>query len=63
MQANQDLQGAVARVDQARETARVSKADLFPYVSLDPAIIASVIHPTSSPASNITATTSPRPWI
>jgi multidrug efflux pump len=58
MQANQDLQGAVARVDQARETARVSKADLFPYVSLDPGYNRQRYSPNEQPSfGNITATT------
>jgi multidrug efflux system outer membrane protein len=36
--ANQDLKAAVARVDQARAAARISKADLLPRVDLDPAL-------------------------
>jgi multidrug efflux system outer membrane protein len=36
--ANQDLQAAVARVDQARAAARISEADRFPRIDLDPAL-------------------------
>jgi multidrug efflux system outer membrane protein len=34
--ANQDLRAAVARVDNARAAARISRSELFPEVSLDP---------------------------
>ena len=34
--ANQELKAAVARVDQARATARVARSDLLPSVNLDP---------------------------
>ncbi len=37
IQSNQNLKAAVARVEQARATARVARADLFPTLSLDPA--------------------------
>ncbi len=33
---NQDLQAAVARVDEARATARISRSQFFPELSLDP---------------------------
>jgi multidrug efflux system outer membrane protein len=36
---NQDLQAAVARVDEARATARVSRSQFFPEITLDPAFI------------------------
>ncbi|HEV7928489.1 MAG TPA: efflux transporter outer membrane subunit [Verrucomicrobiae bacterium] len=36
LQANQGLKAAVARVDQARATARVARADLLPSLNLDP---------------------------
>ena len=36
VQANQDLQGAVARVEQARAVARIGKADLLPTLELNP---------------------------
>jgi multidrug efflux system outer membrane protein len=34
--ANQQLKAAIARVDQARDTARIARGDFFPNVSLDP---------------------------
>jgi multidrug efflux system outer membrane protein len=39
--ANQDLQLAIARVDEARATARVSESFFFPTVTLDPSFTAS----------------------
>ncbi len=36
LQANQNLKAAVARVDQARATARVARADLLPSLNLEP---------------------------
>ena len=36
LQANQGLKAAVARVDQARATARVARSDLLPSLNLDP---------------------------
>jgi len=36
LQANQNLKAAVARVDQARATARVARADLLPRLNFDP---------------------------
>jgi outer membrane protein, multidrug efflux system len=36
--ANQDLRAAVARVDEARSTARISRSELFPEISLDPMV-------------------------
>lgn len=36
--ANQDLRAAVARVDEARAAARISRSALFPEVSLDPLV-------------------------
>jgi outer membrane protein, multidrug efflux system len=36
LDANQDIQLAVGRVDEARALARLSKADFFPAISLDP---------------------------
>ncbi|MHC1730071.1 MAG: efflux transporter outer membrane subunit [Syntrophobacteraceae bacterium] len=35
---NQDLQAAVARVDAARSSARISRSDFFPVLSLDPSV-------------------------
>jgi multidrug efflux system outer membrane protein len=57
-QANQQLKAAVARVDQARATARVARADLLPYVSLDPSVNRQRYSPNENPSfGNITATT------
>ena len=36
VQANQQLKAAVARVDQARDTARIARSELMPTLSLDP---------------------------
>ena len=35
LQANQELKAAVARVDQARATARVARSELLPSLNLD----------------------------
>jgi multidrug efflux pump len=58
VQANQQLKAAVARVDQARATARVARADLLPYLSLDPSVNRQRYSPNQDPSfGNITATT------
>ena len=58
VQANQQLKAAVARVDQARATARVARADFFPYLSLDPSVNRQRYSPNEDPSfGNITATT------
>src|SRR6202000_2988265 len=36
LQANQQLKAAVARVSQARATARVPRSEFLPYISTDP---------------------------
>ncbi len=57
-QANQQLKAAVARVDQARATARVSRADLLPSLSLDPNFTRQRYSPNADPSfGNITAST------
>ncbi len=57
-QANQDLKAAVARVDQSRATARVARAQLMPYLSLDPSLNRQRYSPNEQPSfGNITATT------
>jgi multidrug efflux pump len=56
--ANQQLQAAVARVDQARAVARVARADLLPSVDLDPSLTRQRYSPNQDPSfGNITATT------
>jgi multidrug efflux pump len=58
LQANQELKAAMARVEQARATARVARADLMPYLSLDPSINRQRYSPNQDPNfGNITATT------
>jgi multidrug efflux system outer membrane protein len=58
VQANQNLQAAVARVAEARSTARISKSDLFPNVSLDPSFNRQRYSPNADPSfGNITANT------
>jgi multidrug efflux system outer membrane protein len=58
LQANQQLKAAVARVDQARATARVARADLLPSLSLDPSLDRQRYSPNQNPSfGNITATT------
>ncbi|HEX4119521.1 MAG TPA: efflux transporter outer membrane subunit [Verrucomicrobiae bacterium] len=49
-QANQGLKAAVARVDQARATARVARADLLPSLNLDPSYNRQRYTPNESPS-------------
>ena len=56
--ANQQLQAAVSRVEQARATARVARADLLPGANLDPSFVRQRYSPNEDPSfGNITATT------
>jgi multidrug efflux system outer membrane protein len=48
--ANQDLKAAVARVDQARATARVARGELLPSLSLDPAWVRQRYSPNQEPS-------------
>jgi len=58
LQANQQLKAAMARVDQARATARVARADLLPSLSLDPSFNRQRYSPNQQPSfGNITANT------
>jgi outer membrane protein, multidrug efflux system len=50
LQANQDLKAAVARVDQARATARVARADLMPSLNFDPSFVRQRYSPNQEPA-------------
>jgi multidrug efflux pump len=56
--ANQQLKAAVARVDQARDTARVARSELMPSLSLDPSYERQGYSPNANPSfGNITANT------
>ena len=44
--ANQEIKAAVARVEQARATARVARSELLPSVNFDRALPVNVSHPT-----------------
>jgi NodT family efflux transporter outer membrane factor (OMF) lipoprotein len=56
--ANEQLKAAVARVDQARATARVARADLLPTLSLDPSFNRQRYSPNEQPSfGNLTADT------
>ena len=58
LQANQELKAAVARVDQARATARVARSELMPSLSLDPSFDRQRYSPNANPSfGNITANT------
>ncbi len=58
MRANQSLKAAVARVDQARATARVARGDLLPSLSLDPSFARQRYSPNQSPSfGTLTANT------
>ena len=58
IQANQNLKAAVARVEEARSTARVSRSSLLPNVSLDPSYNRQRYSPNADPSfGNITANT------
>jgi len=48
--ANQELKAAVARVDQARATARVARGDLLPSLNLDPGFNRQRISPNQQPS-------------
>ncbi|HTJ00022.1 MAG TPA: efflux transporter outer membrane subunit [Dongiaceae bacterium] len=54
--ANQQLKGALARVDQARDVARVARGDLLPSLSLDPNYTRQRYSPNQEPSfGNVTA--------
>jgi len=56
VESNQNLKAAVARVGEARATARVARADLLPNVSLDPSYLRQRYSPNQNPSfGNITA--------
>jgi multidrug efflux pump len=50
LRANQQLKAAVARVDQARSTARVTRGDLLPNLSLDPSFTRQHYSPNANPS-------------
>jgi multidrug efflux pump len=50
LHANQNLKAAIARVDQARATARVARADLLPSLNLDPSYIRQRYSPNQAPS-------------
>jgi outer membrane protein, multidrug efflux system len=50
LQANQELKAAVARVDQARATARVARSELLPNLSLDPSFTRQRYSPNQVPS-------------
>jgi hydrophobe/amphiphile efflux-1 (HAE1) family protein/NodT family efflux transporter outer membrane factor (OMF) lipoprotein len=50
VEANQGLKGAVARVEQARATARVARGALLPTISLDPSFIRQRFSPNQDPS-------------
>jgi multidrug efflux system outer membrane protein len=55
---NQDLKVAVARVDQARATARVARSEFFPNLNFDPSVNRQRFSPNQEPSfGNITANT------
>jgi multidrug efflux pump len=56
--ANQQLKAAVARVDEARATARVARSQLMPNLNLDPSFTREAYSPNANPSfGNITANT------
>ena len=58
LQANQELKAAVARVDQARATARVSRSELLPSLNLDPSFTRQRYSPNQVPSfGGVTANT------
>jgi NodT family efflux transporter outer membrane factor (OMF) lipoprotein len=58
VQANQQLKAAVARVDEARATARITRSQLMPGLSLDPSFAREGYSPNANPSfGNITANT------
>ena len=50
LQANQELKAAVARVDQARATARVARSELLPTLNLDPGFTRQRYSPNQTPS-------------
>jgi multidrug efflux system outer membrane protein len=57
-QSNQGLKAAITRVDQARSTARVARADLLPSLSADPSYTRQRYSPNANPSfGNTTANT------
>jgi hydrophobe/amphiphile efflux-1 (HAE1) family protein/NodT family efflux transporter outer membrane factor (OMF) lipoprotein len=50
LQASQSLKAAVARLEQARATARVARADLLPSLNLDPSFVRQRYSPNQLPA-------------
>ena len=58
LQANQDLKAAVARVDQARATARIARGELLPALGFDPNYTRQRYSPNQDPSfGNVTANT------
>ncbi|HEY2951464.1 MAG TPA: efflux transporter outer membrane subunit [Verrucomicrobiae bacterium] len=58
VQANQELKAAVARVDQARATARVARSELLPSLNLDPGFTRQRYSPNQVPSfGGVTAST------
>ncbi|MEJ0088657.1 MAG: multidrug efflux RND transporter permease subunit [Limisphaerales bacterium] len=58
IQTNQQLRAAIARVDQARATARIARSQLMPNLSLDPSFSRQGYSPSANPSfGNITANT------
>jgi multidrug efflux pump len=58
LQANQELKAAVARVDQARATARIARGELLPALGFDPNYTRQRYSPNADPSfGNITANT------
>jgi multidrug efflux system outer membrane protein len=58
LQANQQLKAAVARVDQARSTARVARSQLLPSLTLDPSYTRQRYSPNANPSfGDLTANT------
>lgn len=58
LESNQELKAAMARVSQARATARVARADLLPTLTLDPSYVRQRYSPNQDPSfGNITANT------
>jgi hydrophobe/amphiphile efflux-1 (HAE1) family protein/NodT family efflux transporter outer membrane factor (OMF) lipoprotein len=58
LNSNQDLKAAVARVDQARATARVARSEFLPSLNLDPSFTRQRFSPNQVPSfGNVTANT------
>src|SRR5581483_8342646 len=57
LNANQQLKGAVARVEQARATARVARADLLPTLNFEPSIVRQRFSPNQQPSFGPLTTT------